>query len=113
MEGNNNNNNNNYNHNQSCDVCGFGGNGRCGKCGHYCGFGGRHVLRWILGILIITWIFCIGVRFGELKSALEANSPYVYSHMKYGGGMMFGSQGGYDGSVLFTQSAPAPTTVKQ
>ena len=73
MEGNNNN---------MCDVCGSG-NGRCGKCGHSCGFGRGHIIRWILGILIITWVFCIGMKIGEIKAYLEA-SGYGYSnHYKY------------------------------
>ena len=107
MEGNN---NNNYNHNQACEVCGFGRDSRCGRCGHYCGFGGRHILRWILGILIISWIFAIGMRFGELKEALEANDPY-YGHMRYKSmPMMYGSDSEYSGNVLYTKGVPAPTT---
>lgn len=96
-----------------CDVCGSGMDGRCGKCGHACGFGGRHILRWILGIIIIFWVFSIGMKIGEFKSALEGNSPYYYSHIRYGGmPMMYGS-GFFDGSsdVIFTQSMPSAGTV--
>ncbi len=100
MEGNNQN---------RCDVCGSG-YGHCGKCGNMCGFGGRHMLRWILGIIIITWIFCIGMKVGELKASLD-QSYFGYGHSRVMP-MMYGAQGatwsGDQGNVMFTtSSAPA------
>lgn len=88
-----------------CDVCGSG-NGRCGKCGNMCGFGGRHLIRWILGIIIITWVFSIGMKFGELKASLDQYG-YGYDHrvmpMMYSAGAQAWPAG--DGNVTFTTSA--------
>lgn len=94
-----------------CEVCGSG-NGRCGKCGNMCGFGGNHILRWILGIIIITWIFSIGMRFGELKAQLDQS--YQYGHrampMMYSAGQTWPAG---DGNVTFTTSAiPAAGMMK-
>lgn len=76
-----------------CGVCGSG-NGRCGKCGNMCGFGGHHLLRWFLGIIIITWVFSIGVRFGEVKYQL--NSYYGHKTVP----MMYIQDGGYSGQGM-------------
>ena len=84
-----------------CGVCGSG-NGRCGKCGNMCGFNGNHILRWVLGIIIITWIFSIGMRIGELKASL--NSSYGYGYHTRMMPMMGGAQWG-EGNVTFTTSA--------
>jgi hypothetical protein len=101
MEGNNN--------SGVCDVCGSG-SGRCGKCGHACGFGGRHLLRWILGILIITWVFSIGMKVGEMKAVFEGSG--YGDHFYYRSGpvmpMMYGNQGAAAGTVFFSSSAAAP-----
>lgn len=94
MEGNNQN---------RCDVCGSG-YGHCGKCGNMCGFGGRHLLRWFLGILIITWVFSIGMKFGELKAGIEGYS-YGYGHRAMP--MMYGAQGG---NMMFSNSIPSSET---
>lgn len=46
-----------------CKMC---GNGMC--CGH------RHFwLRWLLGIIILATVFCIGVKIGEFKGAFGGN----------------------------------------
>jgi len=87
------------NHNQ-CQVCGSG-NGRCGSCGNMCGFGRHHLLRWFLGILIITWIFSIGMKFGEIKAQLNS---YGYGNHYRAMPMMGGAWGNTD-AVYYTQSA--------
>ncbi|KND48220.1 MAG: hypothetical protein AB201_01320 [Parcubacteria bacterium C7867-006] len=94
MEGNNQN---------RCDVCGSG-YGHCGKCGNMCGYNGKHLLRWFLGVIIITWVFSIGMKIGELKASIEG---YGYGHRAMP--MMYGAQSGWsDGNVMFTTtSAPA------
>ena len=100
-----------------CDVCGSG-NGRCGKCGHYCGFGGRHILRWILGIIIITWVFSLGMKFGEFKSVFGGEyGGYGYNRMMrvQSMPMMYGAGGVYDtdGNVTFTTATvPSSGTVQ-
>ncbi len=99
MEGNNQN---------RCDVCGSG-YGHCGKCGNMCGFGGRHLLRWLLGIIIITWVFSIGMKIGELKASIEG---YGFGHRAVP--MMYGLQSGWsgaEGNVMYsTAAAPAMMT---
>lgn len=59
--------------------------GECQHCGgncHWCG--GKHrIIRWVLGILILLFIFLVGVKFGELKSYM------------YGGGLGMGDYGYY------------------
>jgi hypothetical protein len=71
----------NMKHNERCEVCGSG-YGRCGMCGNVCGVGGYGIIRWILGILIIAWVFSIGMKMGELKGYLES-SGYGYGHKQY------------------------------
>ncbi len=84
-----------------CEVCGSG-DGRCGNCGNMCGYRGNNLLRWLLGIIIITWIFSIGMKFGELKSSLD-RSGYG-NHMYYKTSPM-PMMGGADFTVS-TMSAP-------
>ena len=92
-----------------CDMCGSG-SGRCGKCGNMCGFGGGVIIRWVLGILIITWIFSIGMKFGELKANLDQNG-YGYSHRVMP--MMYSGATGGEGNVTFTTSSiPAAGMMK-
>ena len=105
-------NNNQNNHNQGyhsniCEVCGTN-NGRCGRCGHRCGFGGYHILRWVLGIIIISWVFCIGVKFGEFKASVEGSGyGYGYNHMRISPMMGGATWSNADDTVYFTQSAPS------
>lgn len=92
--------------NNVCDVCGSG-NGRCGRCGNMCGFGGRHILRWVLGILIITWVFSIGMRFGEMKAYLD-QTGYGYGNHYYRAMPMMGGASWSTGQsdVYFSQAVP-------
>ena len=68
---------------QACQVCGADGAGSsCGGCGmNRCAFG-HHVVKWVLGILIISWVFSIGMKFGEVKAFLEMNGFYP-EHSKH------------------------------
>jgi hypothetical protein len=84
-------------HNEKCEVCGSG-YGRCGMCGNVCGVGGYGLVRWVLGILIIVWIFSIGMKIGELKGELRS-SGYGYGHKQYMRGMMQGPGTFYVNSV--------------
>ena len=52
-----------------------GGMNGCG--GHHMGF---HILRWVLGIIVILMVFGFGVQIGEFKSAFE-NGGYGYHGM--------------------------------
>lgn len=97
------------NNQNKCDVCGSG-YGNCGRCGNMCGLGGRHLLRWILGIIIITWVFSIGMRIGQLTAFVGGD----YGMHGYGRTMpmMYGWQGG-SGNVLYTQGTPAESGTVQ
>ncbi|MEQ1500217.1 MAG: hypothetical protein ABL917_02470 [Parcubacteria group bacterium] len=93
------------NNQNNCQVCGSG-NGRCGSCGNMCGFGSKHILRWILGIIIITWVFSIGMRFGELKAELQGSSygnSYRHSRVM----PMMGGASLDQNTVFFSESVPA------
>lgn len=95
----------------TCDVCGSG-NGRCGECGNMCGWRGNNLLRWLLGIIIITWIFSLGMRFGEVKAYMEQNG-YGNNHMYYRSGvmpMMGGASYGAGDFTVSTLAAPAMMT---
>ena len=94
------------NQNGICDVCGSG-YGRCGRCGNMCGFGGRHILRWILGILIITWVFSIGMKFGEINAALEDHWGKQGGMMMYRAGAPEWTTATAAGNVMFTKAVPA------
>ncbi len=101
MEGNN---NHNY-----CNTCGSG-NGRCGSCGNMCGFGRHNLLRWFLGILIIIWIFSIGVKFGEIKAYLDSSgygNHMYYRSMPMMGGASFSAVGGAEDVVFSTATTKA------
>jgi hypothetical protein len=93
-----------------CGVCGSGPNGKCGVCGMGRGYFGHSILRWILGIIIISWIFCIGMKIGEWKTEVEfgSSSYHVY---RYGAmPMMYGAQGGQSGNVFFSSAEAVPAT---
>ncbi len=85
-----------------CEVCGSG-DGRCGQCGNMCGYRGNNLLRWLLGIIIITWIFSIGMKFGELKAQMYGGG---YGHMYYKTMPMMGAAG----YTVSTQGFPAMMT---
>ena len=68
-----------------------------GMC--HCGFGHRYVLlRWLLGIIILAMVFCLGVKIGEFKGSFGGEfggyGSYHGHHrmmkqpMYYGGYMM-------------------------
>ncbi|MFZ2522704.1 MAG: hypothetical protein WAX44_04255 [Minisyncoccia bacterium] len=86
------------NKNNVCEVCGSG-NGKCGMCGGVCGVGGYGLVRWILGIIIITWVFSIGMKIGELKGMLDGGG---YGHSKYKSMPMMRDSD----QVYFTQGVP-------
>lgn len=82
---------------------------------------GHHkLLRWVLGILILIVVFCMGVKVGEFKTTLGyygygmwpgmmengyyGGSPYPYGYMPMMGGYYYQSQ-----NAAPTQSAGAPT----
>lgn len=86
------------NNQNRCDVCGSGC-GHCGKCGNMCGFGGRHLLRWFLGIIIITWVFSIGMKMGEIKAELGNSYSHGYGRTMP---MMHGGYNSGAGNMMYT-----------
>lgn len=100
------------NKNNVCDTCGSG-YGKCGQCGNMCGFGGGYIVRWILGILIIVWIFSIGMRFGELKANLEESGygrGYKNKMMPMMGGWSDGDRVYFSGAVPTTSATPTTSS---
>ena len=76
--------------------------GKCQCHGNWNGCGGHHmgfhILRWVLGIIIILMVFGFGVQIGEFKSALESGGYGHHGMMRYGYaqpvGVMYGGQTG-------------------
>ena len=51
------------------------------SCGHHCGWGhGHHLLRFVLGILLLGLVFALGVKLGEFKAEVRG-----YGYMPLGG----------------------------
>lgn len=52
----------------------------CG-CGHPCGCGhGRHLIKCLLGILLLAVVFALGVKLGEFKAEIRG-----YGDIPFGG----------------------------
>lgn len=72
-----------------CDDCHMMCNKMHGMGGH--GMGRHFVLRWILGILILAFVFGAGIKLGELEERIAGvgygmmNGGYNYNMMQRGG----------------------------
>ena len=86
----------NHNHevNNVCDMnCG------CNMSmanGCACGCGGRHrahIVRFVLGLVLLIIVFCFGVNIGELRGELRATRHAEYKNHR---NMMYEDYGGYD-----------------
>lgn len=84
-------------------MCGMGGCGMCsgGKCHPM-----FHVLRWVLGIIILIFVFSAGIMIGELKGALEATYGRNMMRTPYYGGYAYPMMQNY-GAQAGQQVAPA------
>jgi hypothetical protein len=95
------------NNNQGQNTCGM-----CGGCSHCHGGHHRfHLLRWVLGLVIILMVFSFGVQIGEFKSAFENGQGYSGGHMmRYGyqPNMMYGS-----GQIQVVAPSAVTGTVKK
>lgn len=73
-----------------------------------CCHGGKHILlRWILGIIILSMVFWLGFRLGEFKTYIRGggdNYGYYGRHMKQPWGNMMNP--GYYYGAPQQQSAP-------
>jgi hypothetical protein len=91
-------------------TCACGDECTCG-CGHHCM---HRVLWWIVGIVVLIIVFCIGVKAGEFGDALHSMYGGYYRGypvMQYnegygGGGVAVPVTGGAAGSVTSTPGGP-------
>ena len=91
-------------------TCACGPGCTCG-CGHYCM---HRLLWWVLGIVVLVIVFCIGVKAGEFRDELRAafggyyhGYPMMQYHGGYGGGgVAVPATGSASGSVTSTPGGP-------
>lgn len=100
-------------HGEMGGGCGCGGHDGC----HHHGFGHgyRHLICWLVMIVVGIIVFCTGVKIGELK-AYYGGWGYGrdgYTMMNYGSG--YGMMRGWSGSVpsVMIQQESALTTTKK
>lgn len=93
-----------------CWMCQGGMMGcRGGSCGHH----GHWLLRLIIAIAVITFVFALGVKLGELKATFGSYGGYRSGGWGYPMMMQGGYNGGY-GCVMLrsgTLTQPAPSQV--
>jgi len=77
-------------------------NGMCGCAGHHMGF---HILRWVLGIVVLLMAFGFGVQIGEFKAAFESGNYGHREMMRYGYAQPVGVYGGQ--GTVSVQAVPA------
>jgi hypothetical protein len=75
-------------------TCACGAGCTCG-CGCGCGHGHR-LIWWIVGIVILAFVFALGVKAGEFRDELHAafGGSYYHEHS------MMQSDGGYGGGYM-------------
>jgi hypothetical protein len=86
-------------------TCACGTGCTCG-CGHYYA---HRALWWILGIVILGIVFCIGVKAGEFRDELHSlyggyyrGYPMMQEHVYNGAGVAVPAAGGAQGSATGT-----------
>ena len=82
-------------------TCACGSGCSCG-CGSHCA---HRVIWWILGIVILIVVFCIGVKAGEFREELHGMFGGYYR-----GYPMMQYQGGYGGTISPAQGNSSGTT---
>jgi hypothetical protein len=104
------------------NMQGSGQNMCGGKCGCGCGngwHGGHHMkfvlLRWVLGILIITFVFWMGMKIGEFTGQFEGGYGMHGQRgmmIQYGGtpNMMYRTGAGGTGTTVTPAVPVQPTT---
>ncbi len=87
--------------------------GRCGcACQNGAGCGGMwgghkfHILRFLIALIIVGFVFSFGVHIGELKGAFGMGGGMYGRHSRMYGGNQFYSDGN------FMMSAPQGTTFR-
>ena len=92
---------NNKNVCEGCECKCHGNNmNMCGgmSCGRW-GGGAHHLLRWVIGILIIVFVFCAGLKLGMMVGYLN-DGGYYGSHMFRKGATL------QDGSNIYYRMGP-------
>lgn len=109
---------------EKCEDC------KCGDCHCHsrpcCGGWHKHLwLRWLLGLIILGIVFCIGFKIGEFKASFENEWFGGFGGAGYGYRMMQGRSGNmfyYGPGMMYqtpstNQAAPAtpaaPSTTKK
>ena len=103
-----------------CNSWMCGGAKACGCMGGFDGHG--HLLRSLIKLIIVVFIFCFAFKMGELKGMLESRGN-DFGYRTQRGGMMYnndnsgyygGGMGMDDGSGMNAQTTPAvPATPAQ
>jgi hypothetical protein len=99
-----------------CWMCQGSGTIQKGVCS-WC-YGGKHrLLRWLLVLVVLVVVFCVGVKLGELKT-LIGNGGYRGSRHYYmmGPGANYGPNSGYYAPMMrgwYGNTAPQPATTTQ
>lgn len=67
-------------------------------CLSHCGCGHRSILRWVIGLAILSIVFCAGFKLGQLRSVWREYGGMGWER-GYGNGypMMRGARGYYGG----------------
>ena len=95
---------------KGAEKCGCGW---CNFCSGNCSWGGGHrVIWWIIKILVVIFIFVVGIKIGEFKAEYHngyrthhgGNMYYMMRGMPYGGGRFLP----YGGGQTPTASNPVP-----
>lgn len=93
-----------------CKNCGMGCN-----CGGMHGYHGHPVLRVLLALVVLTFVFAAGIKLGELKAELGLGYEHHDMMMERGGNYMY-SEGGSMMPVVIPGGpmipAPAAQTTK-
>ncbi len=89
--------------NEACHECGHM-HGMGAGCYHCWRHGGFKLLRWIIGLMILVFVFWAGFKLGELKSLMFSGQDGRYSLP--GGYMMMwhGGQSGIDNGYYLPSS---------
>jgi hypothetical protein len=78
---------------------------------------GCHVIRWILGLLILWAVFMGGVKIGEIKGTINGEGfGRSHSFRQYGNGMMrggYGFQNQQNGGCIYNNAKAIPDINEQ
>ena len=77
-------------------------NGAC--CGMHHGGHKYMILRWVLGLIILGIVFCLGVKVGEFKGGFQGEFYGSGRHMRYGGMMQNNNQYYPTGRAMYYQT---------